>query len=83
MRPVRVKDVMKPSTVQVRTCDENTCIEEAVGLMREYNVCRLVVTRNDRAIGVVTLKSLLQSPVDRQTRDNVLHALIWPNRFVS
>jgi len=78
---LRVKDIMKPSAVRVHTCDENTGIEQAVRMMREHNVCRLVVTRNDRAIGVITLKSLLQSPADQRTRHSVLHALIWPNRF--
>jgi predicted transcriptional regulator len=75
---LKVRDIMKPSVTPVRTCDEDISIEDAVRVMRAHNVCRLVVTRDDRATGIVTLKSLLQSPVDPQTRRRVLRALMRP-----
>jgi predicted transcriptional regulator len=74
-----VKDIMQPPVASARTCDENITLIEAARMMREYNVSRLLVTKDDKPLGLVTLRAILQSPVDVQTRNSVIHALAWPD----
>ncbi len=50
-----VKDVMNAPLI---TVDANTYIEDAADLLREKDIRRLVVTENDRIVGVVGAKDL-------------------------
>jgi len=69
-----IQDVM---TKEVYGCDAEADIESAAKQMREYNVCRLVVTReNKRITGIVTLGELLRNDGIVQVSDKVLHELL-------
>ncbi len=68
-----VQDVM---TKKVYSCDENDDIEDAAEKMRKYNVCRLLVNKGKKAIGIVTQAELLRAHGDRRKGDKVLHRLV-------
>lgn len=68
-----VRDIM---TREVHTCEEGDDAEAAAHLMQSKNICRLVVTKNGRTTGVVTLKSLLRKPADEAMRAHLLNALV-------
>lgn len=70
---VLVEEVM---TKKVYSCDENTDIEEAAEAMREHGVARLVVTRDNKTTGIVTMTCLLKNKGDKQKSDRVLHTLL-------
>ncbi len=54
---VPVKDVMTPNPVKVPS---STTIEEAIRTMLQHHVRRLLVTENDKLVGVVSLEDLLE-----------------------
>lgn len=71
----QVQEIM---TKRVYSCDEGDDIEYAAEKMRKYNVCRLVVNKGKRAVGIVTQAELLRARGDRQKGDKVLHQLVKP-----
>jgi CBS domain-containing protein len=75
-----VRDVMSRN---VYSCEEDEGIAEAAEEMRKYGVARLVVTKNKKATGIVTMKCLLQNKGDRAQSDAALHALLGPKKATS
>jgi len=69
----RIADVM---TKKVHSCDAETAIEDAAEQMRKHDVCRLVVTKEGRVTGIVTLAELLRNQRNLQVSDKVLHELL-------
>ncbi len=63
-------------TQKVYSCDVATDIEDAAEQMREYDVRRLIVTREGRATGIVTLAQLLCNQDKLRISDKVLHDLL-------
>jgi len=73
----RIADVMTP---RVHSCDVETSIEDAAEQMRKHEVCRLIVTNENRAAGIVTLAEILRNKRDRRASENVLHELLGARR---
>src|SRR5690606_2553597 len=53
------------------TVDADTVVLDAAGLMLTENVRHLVVTRDDRAVGVVSMRDLLAALVDAVTPERL------------
>jgi len=70
---VKAQDVM---TKKVYTCDEEEDIEDAAEKMRKHDVARLVVTKDKKATGIVTMIELLRNTGDLKKGDKVLHELV-------
>jgi CBS domain-containing protein len=68
-----IRDVM---TQRVHSCDAATDIEDAAEQMRKHDVCRLLVTKDNLATGIVTLAELLRNKHELHTSDKVLHELL-------
>ena len=71
-----VQDVM---TVEVRCCFEDQDVQEAAQLMRERQVCRLIVLNNDkRLVGIVALGDLAVETGDEKLAGATLEPVSLP-----
>jgi CBS domain-containing protein len=75
-RDTRVKDVMTPDIVY---CFEDQDVEEAAELMKEKQIRRLVVLNRDkRLVGVVSMGDLAVKTGDEQLSGAALHHVSEP-----
>jgi CBS domain-containing protein len=70
---VLIQDAMTP---KVYSCTTETALEDAANLMCTYGVRRLVVTKQNRITGIITLIELLRNEGKVRLSDKVLHALL-------
>jgi CBS domain-containing protein len=71
-----VQDVMTP---EVRCCFEDQDVQEAAQLMRERQVCRLIVLNNDkRLVGIVALGDLAVETGDEKMAGATLEPVSLP-----
>jgi CBS domain-containing protein len=77
---IRVRDVMTPEVVY---CFDDQLVGEAARLMQEKQVRRLLVLNRDkRLVGIVSLGDLAVETGDEQLAGNTLEAVSEPNRPV-
>ena len=75
---VRVRDVMTPEVIY---CFEDELVEDAARLMAEKQVRRLVVLNRDkRMVGIVSLGDLAVKTGDEQLAGNALEGISEPNQ---
>lgn len=75
---VRVRDVMTPEVIY---CFEDELVEDAARLMAEKQVRRLVVLNRDkRMVGIVSLGDLAVKTGDEQLAGSALEDISEPNR---
>jgi len=74
---IRVRDIMTPEVI---SCHEDDDVVEAANVMEQKKVRRLVVLdRNDKMVGIVSLGDLAVSTGDVQTAGVTLGALSEPS----
>jgi len=74
---IRVRDIMTPEVI---SCHEDDDVVEAANLMEQKKVRRLVVLdRNDKIVGIVSLGDLAVSTGDVQTAGVTLGGLSEPS----
>jgi CBS domain-containing protein len=74
---IRVRDIMTP---EVFSCSEDQSVEEAARLMQEKQVRRLVVLNRDkRLVGLVSLGDLIVETGDKQLAGSTLEAVSDPS----
>jgi CBS domain-containing protein len=74
---IRVRDVMTPDVVY---CFEDQLVGEAARLMREHQIRRLLVLdRERRLVGIVSLGDLAVEAGDEELVGNTLEAVSEPN----
>jgi CBS domain-containing protein len=61
-------------------CKEEESLEQAAVLMRQHNVSRLLVKREEKIVGIVTLADLLRWPDHVRDSDKLLHILLGRGR---
>ena len=75
---VRVRDIMTPEVIY---CFEDELVEDAARLMAEKQVRRLVVLNRDkRMVGIVSLGDLAVKTGDEQLAGNALEGISEPNQ---
>lgn len=75
---IRVRDIMTPEVIY---CFEDALVSDAARLMQEKQVRRLVVLNRDkRLVGIVSLGDLAVETGDEQLAGNTLEAISEPNR---
>lgn len=75
---IRVRDVMTPEVIY---CFEDELVEDAARLMAEKQVRRLVVLNRDkRMVGIVSLGDLAVKTGDEQLAGSALEDISEPNR---
>ena len=75
---VRVRDIMTPEVIY---CFEDALVEDAALLMQEKQVRRLLVlNRDQRLVGIVSLGDLAVETRDEQLAGNTLEAVSEPNQ---
>jgi CBS domain-containing protein len=76
---VRVRDIMTPGVIY---CFEDALVEDAARLMEAKQVRRLVVLdRNKRMVGLVSLGDLAVETGDEQLAGSALEGIAAPNRL--
>ncbi len=65
---------------EVHTCNAQDSLENAAKIMCEHSVRRLVVIRDNTAIGIVTLAELLRNEGRLRLGDKILHELLGVRR---
>jgi len=77
---MKIRDVMTPDVVY---CYDDQLVSDAAGLMQERQVRRLVVLNRDkRVVGVVSLGDLAVETGDEEMAGQALEAVSEPNRPV-
>ncbi|MFO0843903.1 MAG: CBS domain-containing protein [Gemmataceae bacterium] len=79
-KAIRVRDVMTPDVVY---CFDDQLVSEAAELMKENQIRRLVVLNRDkRLVGIVSLGDVAVETGDGELAGNTLEAVSEPNRPV-
>ena len=60
--PLKVEDVM---VKEVITIDEKSTVKEAADVMNRFEIGCLIVTKDDKAVGILTERDLLKRVVSR------------------
>jgi len=75
---IRVRDIMTPEIIY---CFEDALVENAARLMEQKQVRRLVVLNRDkRMVGIVSLGDLARETGDEQLAGSTLESISEPNR---
>lgn len=67
-----IQDVM---TKKHHSCKEEDSLETVAELMREHNVRRVLVTKQEALIGIISLKNMMNKLEDAKVRERLIHIL--------
>ncbi len=65
------------------TCDVHSALEDVAEQMREHAVSRMVVTRDGRTNGIISIADLLKHAGRQKESDRILHTLLGSCRATS